>query len=566
MEWSEAKAHVGRLCVQEHVDSDLWHMLRRAMPQYIWTDGDSKHRHGFCTACEQWMELKDLPTSVMDDQTDDMGAEWSPDTGHDGWSFRNRLTGKSNHKDYGYCPNCGSRVQFRNLWRGRKSMPADRRFLIIYEKSALSPADTLVAVGYECTSDWSLMDSDEPAVQMDVQPREVCVFPYGKGGQRWVLDWGRDGKYRWRHRKECMSGWRPGMFCGSGGIQTSLSLWMYDAAIEGTPFENVVKLLRDSGVYCSAAQYYDQIRLTERISRWGCIEYLLRLGMDDLAKHAIDGTHKGLLNLRGKTAKAVLRLTDDEWGEVKGKRLRLTLDVLETRKVMRANAVRMNMETIHWTGTQHMELYALENMMTKHRGIDVAKVVKYCRRRSVRLYDYRDMLMQMEELEMDMTDKRLLYPKDFYQMHNRYTERLQILYGSRKAAEARRYDEQIEKRIEGGELSEYWFSAMGLVMRPMVSGPEIVMEGTKQRNCVGNYVRGYAAGNDVLCVVRREGAMDKPLYTVEFGKDGRMIQCRGFRNRAPEDKAQMDLFWRLFEMTRAAMRAQHNDQKKENAA
>ena len=54
-------------------------------------------------------------------------------------------------------------------------------------------------------------------------------------------------------------------------------------------------------------------------------------------------------------------------------------------------------------------------------------------------------------------------------------------------------------------------------MRPMVSGPEIVMEGTKQSICVGNYVKGYAAGNDVLCVVRREDAMDKPLYTVEFG-------------------------------------------------
>lgn len=67
----------------------------------------------------------------------------------------------------------------------------------------------------------------------------------------------------------------------------------------------------------------------------------------------------------------------------------------------------------------------------------------------------------------------------------------------------------------------------------------------------------YANGNDVLCVLRYEHDMETPLYTVEFGQDGRLIQCRAYKNKeGPVDKATREAFWRLHGMARKALREQ----------
>ena len=114
MDFEEAKLHAGGM-IWEHggYSPDIWRRAMRVIPHYIWTIGDEKHRQGYCTACERWVDLE--PGSLM--------PNWAAndpylDTDADGYpfipfqimpenEFQNRHSGRTRHLDTGYCPECG---------------------------------------------------------------------------------------------------------------------------------------------------------------------------------------------------------------------------------------------------------------------------------------------------------------------------------------------------------------------------------------------------------------------------------------------------------------------------
>lgn len=160
----------------------------------------------------------------------------------------------------------------------------------------------------------------------------------------------------------------------------------------------------------------------------------------------------------------------------------------------------------------------------------------------------------MKLLKMDMRDQNELYPRDFAEMHGRLAARIKQK-GSKIA------DEKIAKRLP--ELAEYCFSAIGLVLRPMLSAGEVIREGNVLHHCVGGYVGRYADGGTVLCCLRAEDAMQRPLYTVEFSAKGEFVQCRGDHNKtAPEDVERLELFWKLHQAMRTDLLAQRKREKK----
>ena len=559
MEFEEARLHAGGM-IWEHggYSPDIWRRAMRVIPHYIWTIGDEKHRRGYCTACERWVDLDPgslIPNWAANDpylDTDADGYPFIPFQTMPEHVFQSRHSGRTRHLDTGYCPECGERVQFRGLYRGHKSL-TDRRFLIVYRKDAMDPVNAVVCVGYELYVPWRNMDDYEPYVPMEITPRELCVFQHGKGGQRFVheWEWGR-GKWqeRWKHRKECKSGFAPGAGPFSGGIQTVLDRESFLEAVQGTPFAPIV--MGDAGniSVSNAWNYYDRITVMDRLARYPCTEYLYRLGFDELAVAVIDKDTDGLLNLRGKTAQKVLCLTPDQWAEVKGKHLPVTRDGLWLmQQTSKDKRLRMSMELCAEVGRWgRAEMEAVKKLLDQYREVNPVKALKYCQKRDVKVRDYVDYLRQMRELRMPYTDGMTTFPRDFDEMHARLSERLTARANSKN-------DKQIRERLE--ELSAYQFSAYGLILRPMISAAEVVAEGTKQHHCVGGYVSQYAGGNDVLCVLREESAPNTPLYTVEFGRDGHLIQCRGAYNRTrPEDEERLKRFWAPYKAIQPEMMAQ----------
>lgn len=571
MEWSEAKRHIPFA----HGIIETEEVAKRALPHYIFTEGDEEHREGYCTACEKWVgcgkgAMKRTPDWVRNDPYLDDG-DWEypfiPFQTMPEWTFEQNNTGRTLHNNTGYCPECGARVTFKSIGRGYKSL-YDRRFLFRWHKSVCQK-NTLVGLGYDVINVWRDFDPCNPETPTRVELREVAVIEYGRGGDRFINQyrWCDMGGWdlQWEHRRQCKSGWSPGISF-QNGVQTILDVESFNEAISGTPFATVLSEV-DPFAACEVGNYYDRITVLERIARYPCIEYMARLGYTHLAEAVIDRQTNGLVNLRGKTARSVLRLTQDEWGEVKGKGLEVTMGMLEARAFCREHNIRMNMENCGKLGRMGNWKQAMTDILNIDRGANLLKAVKYCIRRDVRIYEWRDQLQLMQQLGMDLNDQQWRYPKHFRQAHMELSARWNTVVAESKAKEdAKRQTEQsrkIAERIQSGELDEYFFSANGLVLRPMFDAAEVILEGSRQGHCVAGYVNTYANGNDVLCVLRYENRMDVPLYTVEFAKDGHLVQCRSAKNgQGPVTQKERDAFWHLHSLMREELRAQKAREEK----
>ena len=555
----EALKHVGSAYNSEYVKR----RALEAIPHYIWTQGNAKNRSGYCTACGQWIEkIEELPEWVVQDPyAEDYASEFEGPYNlfqtMDTAEYNEKVTGKSKHLDYGWCPLCGARVQFRSLNMGRKHLN-NRIFLIVYSKSEID-GDAITCVGYSADVYWNEMNAPEnmaPPIKID--PFEVCVFRDKKGGQRFLKEndyfSGKENEwhYKWIRKRECKSGYMKGDGFFGYGVESNrkflLDITAFEETVEGTRIGKLLPALKE----CEGNAWFDKIGMIDRMMRYPCIEYIIRLGFLRLAVNTIDQKCGNILNYRGKTAKAVLRLTDEQWGEVKGKRLDISIDTLKMKDYFAKYGIRTNMELCVWV--EGFDKFYVDDVIARAReiGTEPIKVLNYCKRKDVQLHDYMDYIRQLDELRMPK-DKKYLFPKNFETMHNRMTNRI----GYKKN---RKYDTAISKRLEG--LGEYCFSSCGLVIRPMASSAEIVNEGTALCHCVGGYVAGYANGNSILCALRYEEAPDIPLYTVEFSKTGELVQCRGRHNRIdPKDEERLALFWKLFEETRPDRKKQINLKK-----
>lgn len=572
MELEEAMRNAGRYANDWRYAEERG---RDALPKYMWMDGDKRHRKGYCTHCR----CTDIDLSACemtpgwvaaDPYVDYEDAEhWENELSlicpafPTRWHGKNAMDGSGRHGHFGRCPHCGMVVQYRNLNLGRKNL-RDRAFLIRYEESCIDPG-TLVMLGWLVWTDWGTWDEcNQWAPEIESELREICVFRPGEGGSRFVrLGW-TDADYdpetnravnfrhhlQWVRRKKCVGGFDPisGPF-NSPGTRFYLDAERWSNAMDAVPYGPVIERI------CAETKttlLLDRIDAVHFVTKYPCMEYLGKLGLGSLAVAEYDGKRGELLNLRGKTAARVLRVNGDTWGWIKGHRDSVTPNFLRIRSMLDRRGARIGNDLAariagRWNAEQTRQLLDL-SLAGQEK-----KIIRYMLKNNILPYDYRDYLSQMDKLGMQKTPD-VLYPAHFEAMHRELGKRIQYESDKKK-------DRKIKKRLDF--LGMYWFSALGLTLRPFMSSAEIIREGALMHHCVGGYVDRYAEGSTVLLALRRDENLTEPWHTVEFSVSGRMIQCRGFRNQTkPEDQPLLDDFWNLFDYFRAKWIEEHNQQEK----
>ena len=559
----EAQRHAGKYIQPGWIEQNIHPIAVQAMPHYMFTEGDEKHREGWCSACGNWVELTpDRLEKTIREPEDEEYPPFVPMITND-WNFRRSFDhGRSLHNHTGYCPVCGARVTFRGMWRGHRTLE-DKRFLIHYEKSGIDPQNTVVCIGYKLHAQWREMEPQGPHVPIEIRPQEICVFKPGVGGERYI--WEDSWMYGagWVHRRECRSGYAPGLF--ENNIQSVLDNYSFVDAIRGTPFE---KPLESGSVLYSTihGKWYDRITLMDAVAKYPCMEYLLKMEQDEIAEAILNRQIGTRINRKGTTAQQVLRLTGDEWGEVKGKGLRLTPDALDIHRYARRRKWRINMELIAWCGRRHGSFEKVKQIAEIFPGANAVKMLKYCRKHELMLHDYADQIGFMKILGMSEADTEFLYPKNFQECHQELSARVAGVKDVKANID-------ILNRIHSGELDEYFFSAAGFILRPAFTGSEIVAEGNALKHCVGGYVQRYKDGGTNICFLRNEDEPNTPRYTVEFSKSGVMVQCRGYGNDVGEqamrqkraDRERLELFWKLHAMYRRDLKAMKKKEKRRKA-
>lgn len=140
------------------------------------------------------------------------------------------------------------------------------------------------------------------------------------------------------------------------------------------------------------------------------------------------------------------------------------------------------------------------------------------------LSDYKDYLGFCEELQYDLKNEFVLFPKHLQNAHDQAQGRI-------KLHRVEPFDQQVAAQQD--RLKKlYHFKKDGLVVVPPHSAQEIVAEGQRLHHCVGGYAERMAKGQCVILFLREEKHKTKPFYTVEVHGD-RILQVRGAHNRAP---------------------------------
>lgn len=532
---SEALEHAGDL---EQIEPEILDEITRFMPGYLWIVDNYQGDTGLPE-----YDIPDRPQRLIH-----CGVCGREDIEVSrGGRYKRRL----HQNDATPCPFCGAEVQVKHVSKGIGGI-YNRLDAVFYRKSALDP-DVVVALAAYCVRHYGNADRRTPwTLEPYVDVRGIAVFDVKRRDDVRIQarpiwestdgdDWAHVGTAWKRVKAMTRLGFGDDVLFMHQKPEKAACDESFYSAIRGTPVE---RAWHDS--------YWidtEGVPALEMIVRRPCVEYMTKLGLEAFVVGQLRGDlPAGLVNWRGKDMAAVLKLSRERLGQLKGKHIALTPRLCAVIQYVDKRGIRCGIETAEGVALAYRgHLKDLAGTLT--RALDYfppeqrPRALKYIARNQTQgMGDIMDLWFMIREAGGTLQAREDVFPKDFRAAHDRMAEQIVAIRDAAK-------DRQIRSRLK--KLGDrYGFEFGGLVLRPAESAAEVVREGQQLHHCVGGYVTKYAAGETVICVLRRAVQPDTPWRTVEISpKTGRVVQDRGLHNDwdnyMMDDtyRAMLDLFW-----------------------
>lgn len=150
---------------------------------------------------------------------------------------------------------------------------------------------------------------------------------------------------------------------------------------------------------------------------------------------------------------------------------------------------------------------------------------------------YFDYIAACDWLKLNLEDTKILYPRNFMEIHDAYTEQFH-----REKSKAER-DGSITDPVSKGMFKTfskyYFFETKGEKYSIIIAKCkyDLIEESSVLKHCVGrmDYDHRQAREKSMICFVRKNEELDKPLVTVELDLTSfKILQCYGINNSMPE--------------------------------
>jgi hypothetical protein len=293
------------------------------------------------------------------------------------------------------------------------------------------------------------------------------------------------------------------------------------------------------------------LRWCEYFLKYPAVELLMKSGFSPLVSAGVeDQSFHGAVNLHAHDLRRALGLTRNEIDEAR--ECLIGLYGLAFYKKMRGRNDSIPMAVAEEYGDRGEFRSKGTCVMTKdmtriqRTGIPLGVVLSYLyktatkKRSPLLLSDYADYLSECEELGLDLTDKKVLVPKDLREAHERTGATVAELRAKEQAAAyltgLRGFDDLVAP-----------FASGSLMVRTAESAAEVVQEGNVLHHCVGSYLGRVARGECAIMLIREADRPDEPFYTLELSRDGRVSQVRGKYNC--QTTVEVDAFVEEFKTT-----------------
>lgn len=298
------------------------------------------------------------------------------------------------------------------------------------------------------------------------------------------------------HREEFNNNWRYyHRYYYSGNSRYIYYPYNIKKLLNNTPYQ-----YSQLWILCKKMEYFDIAYLLREYNP--CIELLIKLKLYNLA-----------LNPRtfakGNTFKErFFGLTKDYLPFIQ--KYNLDVDELETLSIIKyknIKIIRKLTDEIH-------------NKRDLAEYIDLAKSIKLTDLNLKNSHEYADYLSMCKKLKYDMKDKKILYPNNIKESHDKVLK----LYELRKNKVV---NNNIQKRYKG--LVKNIYKTKKYIIFPAKDYISMIDESSQQNNCVKTYAEKYAAGKCDIYFMRLTSCANKSLVTVEV-RNNKVYQKRTKNN------------------------------------
>lgn len=496
--WKKQRAIIDRMKCVSALPRDLKGFIHReVMPQYIFYDYQRKAPgHAYCTACRHEVRIA-----------------------------------AAKHNTSGLCPRCKKKITFK--CRGRRGRIFDRETVQVLQKAEGNGLVLRIIKVYR-----SFADSDIPN-HFEIWENARQFITLSSSGQCSV-----DAYYY--HYK---AGYDLTPWCN--GYRPVFDRWKYNftADMSGVLYQrNLSDTLKDTPWAYSQLEAFSGIASFSGVATFLSayikrpkIEHLIKMKLYRLVSGIIYGGYSysalQAINFNGENMRAILGIDRPYFPLLR--ELDPSIDQLHLiRQLLQADH-KPSTEQIKWfiaskiTNADaakellaHMSVHKLQRYVEQQFAPEdeaALKRVDYYKMNTL-ITDYHDYLCMCKELQYDVKNSFILFPRELKAAHDSVAKTLK----DKRTAEH-------EKAIAGSFdewQKRYQYQSKELMMIPPHSAKEIVDEGAALHHCVRLYVKNVAEKKSVILFVRSVDEPDKSLCTVEV-KDGQVTQARGFDNEEP---------------------------------
>ena len=496
--WKKQRAIIERMKYVPVLPRDLKGFIHReVMTQYIFYDYQRKAPgHAYCTACRHEVRIA-----------------------------------AAKHNTSGLCPRCKKKITFK--CRGRRGRIFDRATVQVLQKAEGNGLVLRIIKVYR-----SFADSDIPN-HFEIWENARQFITLSSSGQCSV-----DAYYY--HYK---AGYDLTPWCN--GYRPVFDRWKYNftADMSGVLYQrNLSDTLKDTPWAYSQLEAFSGIASFSGVATFLSayikrpkIEHLIKMKLYRLVSGIIYGGYSysalQAINFNGENMRAILGIDRPYFPLLR--ELNPSIDQLHLiRQLLQADH-KPSTEQIKWFIASkisnadaakellaHMSVHKLQRYVEQQfapKDEAALKRVDYYKINTL-ITDYHDYLCMCKELQYDVKNSFILFPRELKAAHDSVAKTLK----DKRTAEH-------EKAIAGSFdewQKRYQYQSKELMMIPPHSAKEIVDEGAALHHCVRLYVKNVAEKKSVILFVRSVDEPDKSLCTVEV-KDGQVTQARGFDNEEP---------------------------------
>lgn len=437
------------------------------------------------------------------------------------------------HGKAGYCPHCGKPVTYRAIGKGTH----------IYDKVTVQAIQRIndQLIIRVCKMTASYRNYRKPHIDFWECAR---LFLSGDNAESLQLsayyyEPGRGISTHW------LTGYRPNLFSWRYNYEADLYGHLYtkflSRTLHGTPWQySQIGLF-----YKEYRQPLDAAKYLGTYLRYPVLEYLVKLRLYIMVSDVLyDYSANHILNLNGRRMQEVLKINPSYLPLLQN----IQAGIRDLELIQHLEETNMKAETalLQW---YHQNMMTNPKLLTFClQYVPAKKLIRYLHEQFLLLKDtviqtayrrfeseasilseYKDYLRFCKDLNYDLKNEFILYPKNMMKAHDRASD----MFKQKKAE----IDDAIIKKAYPALKQRYRFKKYGMTIIPPQSATEIVAEGQELHHCVGFYLPQIVKGESVILFLRQTKQPDKPFYTIEL-QNGELVQIRGMCNCMPTEQVE----------------------------